>query len=116
MAEHNVKYIYLGPVDNVLLKLADPTSLGYMVMNSFQIVSHYISKRNPEEKVGVHVTSNGAVKICEYTELAKGLAEMRDGQGELVYGQGARATMLVTREFVQGLMDDPLVVEGVNRK
>ena len=31
MKEHGVKYIYLGPVDNVLLKVADPTSLGYMI-------------------------------------------------------------------------------------
>ena len=47
MNKHNVKYIYLGPVDNVLLKVADPVSLGYMVKNQYEIVSHYIQKRNP---------------------------------------------------------------------
>jgi hypothetical protein len=35
MKKHNVMYIYLGPVDNVLLKVCDPTSLGYMVKNNF---------------------------------------------------------------------------------
>ena len=47
MSKNGVKYIYLGPVDNVLLKVADPLSLGYMVQNHFDIVSHYIMKRNP---------------------------------------------------------------------
>lgn len=35
MQTHGVKYIYLGPVDNVLLKVGDPTSLGYMIKNEF---------------------------------------------------------------------------------
>ena len=47
MKTYGVKYIYLGPVDNVLLKVGDPLSLGYMVKNHFDIVSHYIMKRNP---------------------------------------------------------------------
>lgn len=47
MKTHGVKYIYLGPVDNVLLKVGDPLSLGYMVKHNFSIVSHYIKKRNP---------------------------------------------------------------------
>ena len=48
MSKHGVKYIYLGPVDNVLLKLADPVSLGYMVKNDFDIVSHYLRKRSAD--------------------------------------------------------------------
>ena len=71
MKSNSVKYIYLGPVDNVFLKVGDPLSLGYMVKNHYDIVSHYIKKRNPEEKVGIHVTMNGAVKICEYSEVSK---------------------------------------------
>ena len=63
MKKHGVKYIYLGPVDNVLLKLADPISLGYMVKNNFDIVSHYLRKRSADEKVGLHLTANGKTKI-----------------------------------------------------
>lgn len=35
MHKNGVKYIYIAPVDNVLLKLADPTCVGYMVKNGF---------------------------------------------------------------------------------
>jgi len=63
MKQHGVKYIYLGPVDNILLKVADPTSLGYLIKNNFDIVSHYLKKRSAEENVGLHMTVNGKVKI-----------------------------------------------------
>jgi UDP-N-acetylglucosamine pyrophosphorylase len=68
MKNNNVKYIYLGPVDNVLLKLADPTSLGYLLKNNFDIVSHYLKKRSADEKVGLHLKVNNKVKILEYSE------------------------------------------------
>lgn len=35
MKTHGVKYIYIAPVDNILLKLADPTCVGYLVKNQF---------------------------------------------------------------------------------
>lgn len=34
MKTNQVKYIYIGPVDNILLKLADPTCLGFMIKNN----------------------------------------------------------------------------------
>jgi len=70
MNSNGVKYIYLGPVDNVLLKLADPTSLGYMIKNNFDIVSHYLKKYSSAEKVGLHITVNGKTKILEYSEVS----------------------------------------------
>lgn len=48
MRKHGVKYIYIAPVDNILLKLADPTCVGFMVKNGFEIVSTYVKKAYPE--------------------------------------------------------------------
>ena len=48
MQNNGIKYIYIGPVDNVLLKLGDPTSLGYLIKNNFDIVSHYLKKRSAD--------------------------------------------------------------------
>jgi hypothetical protein len=31
MANYGIKYVYFGPVNNLLLKLADPCSLGYLI-------------------------------------------------------------------------------------
>jgi UDP-N-acetylglucosamine/UDP-N-acetylgalactosamine diphosphorylase len=67
MAKNGVKYVNLGPVDNVLFKLADPISLGYLVQNNFDIVSHYLRKRSADEKVGLHLKVNDKIKILEYS-------------------------------------------------
>lgn len=48
MRKNGVKYIYIAPVDNVLLKLADPTCVGFLVKNGYEIVSTYVKKAYPE--------------------------------------------------------------------
>lgn len=63
MKKNGVKYIYVGPVDNILLKLADPTCLGYMIKNNLNIASTYVKKAYPEEKIGVHVIANNKVRV-----------------------------------------------------
>lgn len=63
MRTNGVKYIYLAPIDNILLKLADPTCVGHLIKNNFEIVSTYTKKSYPEEKVGVHILKNGKVNV-----------------------------------------------------
>jgi UDP-N-acetylglucosamine/UDP-N-acetylgalactosamine diphosphorylase len=116
MKQNGVKYIYLGPVDNVLLKLADPISLGYMVKHNFDIVSHYLRKRSADEKVGLHMKVDGKVKILEYSETTNEVKEKKDGKGEFVFNAGARATMYITREFVERLTGDPALMLSINKK
>lgn len=62
------------------------------------------------------MTVNGAVKICEYSEVSKDITEMRNSRGELVYGHGSRATMYVTTEFIEKITNDPETVEKINKK
>ena len=50
-----MKALYIGAVDNILLKIADPTCVGYMLKHNYDIVSTYVKKAYPEEKVGLHV-------------------------------------------------------------
>ena len=46
MKARNIKYINIGAIDNILLKLADPLALGYMIKNNRDIVSKVITKRS----------------------------------------------------------------------
>jgi UDP-N-acetylglucosamine/UDP-N-acetylgalactosamine diphosphorylase len=69
LKKRNVKYLHIGGIDNILLKVADPSCLGYMIKNNLQVVSKFVNKRSPEEKVGIHVINNGLVEVCEYTEM-----------------------------------------------
>jgi UDP-N-acetylglucosamine/UDP-N-acetylgalactosamine diphosphorylase len=67
-AKH-VKYLHIGGIDNILLKVADPACIGYMIKNNLEVVSKFVNKRSPDEKVGIHVVNNGAVEVCEYSEM-----------------------------------------------
>jgi UDP-N-acetylglucosamine pyrophosphorylase len=74
MRKNGVKYVYVAAVDNVLVKLADPLCVGYMVQHGYEIVSTYVKKLHPDEKIGVHVLKNGKVTVCEYNEIPKALS------------------------------------------
>lgn len=39
LENQGVKYVFLGPVNNVLLKIADPCALGYLIRESNEIVA-----------------------------------------------------------------------------
>ena len=77
----------LGSVDNVLLKMIEPVLLGLTIKQNNQIASKTIVKISPEERVGVFCKKNGKPSVIEYTELPKELAELRDENGELTYGE-----------------------------
>ena len=78
MKARNIKYVNIGAIDNILLKLADPLALGYMIKNNRDIVSKVIAKRSWEEKVGCHLLSNGKPKVMEYSEMTEALKKKLD--------------------------------------
>ena len=67
MKSRNIKYINIGAIDNILLKLGDPVAFGYMIKNNRDIVSKVITKRDWQEKVGCHILDNGAPRVMEYS-------------------------------------------------
>lgn len=59
MKARNIKYINIGAIDNILLKLGDPLALGYMIKYQRDIVSKAIIKNHWQEKVGCYILKNG---------------------------------------------------------
>ena len=52
MKERGVKWIFIGGVDNAILKMADITLLGMAIDKDVQIASKSVVKANPHERVG----------------------------------------------------------------
>ncbi len=77
MKEKGVKWVFIGGVDNVLLKMADTTLLGMAISKNVQIASKSVVKANPHEKVGVFCKMNNHPKVIEYAELPEKMAEER---------------------------------------
>ena len=87
MKERGVKWIFIGGVDNALLKMADVTLLGMAIGKNVQIASKSVVKANPHERVGVFCKMNGHPKVIEYSELPEKMAEEVDNNGELRFGE-----------------------------
>ncbi|MBO5076708.1 MAG: UDPGP type 1 family protein [Clostridia bacterium] len=86
MKARGVKYVFIGGIDNVLVKLCDPLFIGFTAACGTPCAGKSLIKRDPYEKAGVFCLRNGRPSVIEYTEISKEMAEARDARGEFVYG------------------------------
>ncbi len=87
MQKRGIEWIFIGSVDNILLKYVDVLLLGLTASKGNQIGTRTVLKRSPDEKVGVLCKQNNKVKVIEYTELPKDIASITDDNGELIFGE-----------------------------
>ncbi len=116
MKERGIKWVFIGGVDNVLLKMADVSLLGMAIKNKVQIASKSVVKANPHEKVGVFCKMNGHPKVIEYAELPKKMAEEVDKNGELKYGESHIMCNLYTIEAIEKVSKEPLMYHCAFKK
>ncbi|KAH9747215.1 UDP-N-acetylglucosamine diphosphorylase 1 [Citrus sinensis] len=76
MATRGIKYIDCYGVDNALVRVADPTFLGYFIDKGVSAGAKVVRKAYPQEKVGVFVRrgKGGPLTVVEYSELDPSLA------------------------------------------
>lgn len=87
MKEDGIEWIFVGGVDNILLRIIDPIMVGLTVKEDNLIASKSVVKRDPKEKVGVFCKLDGVPKVIEYTELPESMAEEVDQNGQLQFGE-----------------------------
>lgn len=86
MKRNNIKWVFVGGVDNILLKIVDPLLLGITITQNNQIGSKSVIKTNPKERAGVFCKIDGKPGIIEYSELPEKMTEEINEHGELVFG------------------------------
>ena len=87
MKEKGIEWAFIGPIDNVLVKMVDPLLLGIMIDKKVLAGGKSVVKANPSEKVGVFCKRNGKPGVVEYTEITQEMSERVDENGELVFGE-----------------------------
>ena len=87
MQTRGVEWAFIGPVDNVLVKMVDSTLLGLAIDKKVLAAGKSVVKAGPKEKVGVFCKRNGKPGVVEYTEITTDLAEAVNEKGELVFGE-----------------------------
>ena len=116
MKEKGIKWVFIGSVDNALLKMVDVTLLGMAIDKGVQIASKSVVKANPHERVGVFCKMNGHPKVIEYTELPEKMAEEVDSDGELKYGESHIMCNLYTIDAIEKISKETLMYHSAFKK
>ena len=116
MKEKGIEWVFIGSVDNVLLKMVDTVLLGFAIDKGVQIASKSIVKANPHEKVGVFCKMNEHPKVIEYSELPEKMAEELDDDGELRYGESHVMCNLFTIDAIEEISKQPLIYHSAIKK
>lgn len=116
MKEKGIKWIFIGGVDNAILKMVDIILIGMAVDKNVQIASKSVVKANPHERVGVFCRMNNHPKVIEYSELPEKMAEEIDENGELRYGESHIMCNLFSIDAIEKVSKEPLMYHSAFKK
>ena len=116
MKELGVEWVFIGGVDNCLVKMVDPVLIGVATDKNVTVACKSIVKANPHEKVGVFCKRNGKPSVIEYSEISDEMAEAVDKDGELLYGESHILCNLFNIEAIERMGRTPLPYHSAYKK
>ena len=116
MRELGVEWVFIGGVDNCLVKMVDPVLMGIAIDKKVTAAGKSVVKANPHERVGVFCKMNGHPKVIEYTELPEKMAEEVDSDGELKYGESHIMCNLYTIDAIEKISKETLMYHSAFKK
>ena len=116
MKELGIEWVFIGGVDNCLVKMVDPVLMGIAIENNVSAAGKSIVKANPEEKVGVFCKKNGRPYVIEYSEISPEMAEAKDKDGELLYGESHILCNLFKTSSIERMGETPLPYHSAFKK
>ena len=108
MRELGVEWVFIGGVDNCLVKMVDPVLMGIAIDKKVTVACKSVVKANPHEKVGVFCRRNGKPNVIEYSEITDEMAEATDENGELLYGESHILCNLFSIDAIERMGAEPL--------
>ncbi len=78
MRKRGIEHVHAYCVDNCLVKVADPTFIGFAASKDVDIATKVVRKRNAKESVGLILLKNGRPDVVEYSEIDTATAEAQD--------------------------------------
>lgn len=87
MKNKGIQWIFIGAVDNLLVKFVDTLLIGAAIEEKTEIATRTVKKEYPHEKVGIICKKNNKIQVVEYTELPEQMIEATDENGEILFGE-----------------------------
>lgn len=116
MRQLNIEWVFIGGVDNCLVKMVDAVLMGIAIDKGVTVACKSIVKANPHEKVGVFCKRNGKPSVIEYSEITDEMAEAIDENGGLLYGESHILCNLFNIDAVERMGATPLPYHSAFKK
>ena len=116
MKELGIEWVFIGGVDNCLVKMVDPVLMGIAIDKHVTAAGKSVVKANPHEKVGAFCKKNGRPSVVEYSEITDEMAEARDENGELLYGESHILCNLFNISAIERMGSQPLPYHSAFKK
>ena len=118
MRKQGIDTLYYHQVDNPTAIVCDPEFLGYHLQRNAEVSVKVVSKRSPEEKMGIVCDVDQKTQIIEYSDLPPHIAEQTDADGNLLHWAGSTAIHVFNRSFLEQIAnnDDLLPFHQANKK
>jgi len=116
MRELGVEWVFIGGVDNCLVKMVDPVLMGIAIDKKVTAAGKSVVKANAQEKVGVFCKKNGRPSVVEYSEISEEMAERRTSDGELVFGESHILCNLFNISSIERMGNTPLPYHSAFKK
>ena len=116
MKELGVEWVFIGGVDNCLVKMVDPVLMGLAIYKNVTGAGKSVVKANPHEKVGAFCKKNGKPNVIEYSEITDEMAEATDPAGELLYGESHILCNLFNIKAIERMGSNPLPYHSAFKK
>jgi len=89
MEERGISTLFYCQVDNPLVRIADPTLLGFGASSGAEVACKAVRKRDSLEGLGTFARLDGRAAVVEYTEIEEPHRSLRDSDGALVFWAGS---------------------------
>ncbi len=116
MKRRGIEWVFISGVDNVLAGLVDPIAVGLAIKEGTLATGKSVVKRSPDEQVGVFCKKNGRPYVIEYTEITEEMANARNEEGELLYGESHILTNLFNIKAIEDIAQNKLPYHKAKKK
>jgi UDP-N-acetylglucosamine/UDP-N-acetylgalactosamine diphosphorylase len=95
-----IAHLFYGQIDNPLTQVCDPELIGFHRLARSEMTTQVVEKSGPLEKVGNVAAIDGQVRIIEYSDLPRDVAEARTDEGTLRLWAGNIAVHVFETSFL----------------